>query len=257
MWIRFYKPLILSLAIGIAFQIAIICLCGRSTVRFEYFYILSLILIIIGILITYQSCARDRQCRNQTRLVVFAIPPVALYLGLTGFLFFNTNIYLREIFLGLSGIAFFIIFSEIFSDLTHKAHDLVKFLIIFLLFDSILELVHYFRLPLYFIPVLVLMSSFILMHHMFWRLSAIRKKHSLMSLGIAGFLAIFAWSASHFWPLASYFILAIMLMSLYYVFWGLMHHYLEHHLTRNIALDYILIGAFVFLMALGLLLLGR
>jgi hypothetical protein len=94
------------------------------------------------------------------------------------------------------------------------------------------------------------------MHHMFWRLSALKRNYSFTGLGVGAILGIFAWIAAYYWPLASYFVLAIMVMSLYYVAWGILHHHIEHRLTKAIALDYIFIGAFVFLMALGLIFLS-
>ncbi len=256
MWLRFIKPLILSLTLFIILQSTTLCLTGYYYLNYNWLIVIAFFVLLLGITITYQSCAKDKTCKTRIKLIVFAIPPIFLFWGLVGFLFFNTSFYLREIFLIVSTLAFFVIFSEIFSKFTHHAHDLIKFFIIFMLFDSILELVHYFRLPLYFIPLLTLTCAFILMHHMFWRLSALKKNYSLTGLGIGAALGIFAWIAAIYWPMASYFILALMVMSLYYVAWGLLHHHIEHHLSKKVALDYIFIGAFVFLMALGLVFLS-
>lgn len=252
MWLRYIKPLILSLILFIILHATTLCLTGYYRFDYNWLIAIAFFVLLLNIAITYQSCNKDKACKTRTKLIIFAIPPIFLFWGLVGFLFFNTSFYLREIFLIVSTFAFFVIFSEIFSEFTHHAHDLIKFLIIFMLFDSILELVHYFNLPLYFIPLLILVCAFILMHHMFWRLSALKKNYSLVGLGLGAVLGLFTWIAAIYWPLASYFILALMVMSLYYVAWGLLHHHIEHHLTKAIALDYILIGAFVFLMTLGL-----
>jgi hypothetical protein len=256
MWLRYIKPALLSLLLFIFLQITTFCLLGYFPYKFEWLSAVTFVLLLNIILIVYRTCSRERGCRYRGKFAVFAIPPIFLFLGLIGFLFFNTSAALREIFIILATGAYFIIFSEIFSRVTHAAHDVVKFLIIFLLFDSVLELVHYFKLPLYFILLLILAITLLLLHHMFWRLLALKKKYSLIGICVAIFLGTFTWIAAYFWPLASYFVLAIMIMSLYYVAWGMLHHHIDFHLTKRIVLDYILIGAFVFLMALGLIFLS-
>jgi hypothetical protein len=258
MWLRFTKPAILSFIITALFQAAILCIIDLYPYRFtfEIYISLAFIAVLASTIISYRSCSMDKKCKKKMSFQVFIIPPLFLFLGLTGLLFFNTDIYIREIFLSLSGLAYFVIFSEIFSDFTHKAHDGVKFLTIFLLFDSILELVNYYKFSLYFIPLLVFIATVLCLYHMFWRLSALKRYYSLIGLAVGMLLGIFAWISATLWPLASYFILAIMLMSLYYVAWGILHHHIEKNLNKEIVLDYLLIGAFVFLMALGLTFLG-
>jgi len=92
---------------------------------------------------------------------------------------------------------------------------------------------------------------------MFWRLKALKLFYSLISLGVGTILGLFALISAWFWPIASYFTLTIIVVALYYIAWGILHHHIDLYLTKKIVLDYVLIGAFVFLMALGLTFLTR
>jgi len=252
MWLKYIKPTILSLIIYGLLEGAILAINKTAPYNYSFYIGLAFLVVVLGILWTYQSCAQDRLCRAHTRLIVFAIPPLFLFWGLAGFLYYNTNFYLQQIFLALSLGAFFVIFSEIFSDLTHQLHDTVKFLTIFLLYDSILETVRYFYLSRSLVLVFVFLVSMLCFHHLFWRLNALKIFYSTIGLIISLAIGLFALGAAFIWPLASYFLLAVMTTSLYYVAWGILHHHIDCCLTKKVVLDYLMIGLFVFLTTLGL-----
>jgi hypothetical protein len=74
------------------------------------------------------------------------------------------------------------------------------------------------------------------------------EKHLLhyltLFVGLVLFVILFIWFKYNF---TAQLIVAAS-GSIYYVLWGIIHHAIENRLTRAVALEYILLGTFVFLL---------
>lgn len=186
-------------------------------------------------------------------IVPYFIHPVFLFIGLISFIIFNDNPYLRQIAIFLSLIGYLVLFSENFSDLTHKAHDGVKFLIIFFLFDTVFESVHYFNLSIYTIPLFIGLISLFLLIHMFWRLKVLEDKYLGLGLLFSILIGAVSFPLAQYYLLSSFLILSIILLTIYYVFWGILHHYIQKNLTLPIFIEYLLIAGIIISMFLGLI----
>ncbi len=186
-------------------------------------------------------------------LLPYLIHPLFLFVGTIGFIIFNNNPYLEQVTIIFTTIAYLILFSENFSDLTHKAHDAVKFLIIFYLYFNIFEAVNYFSLNHYFIIVLFALTSLFFFLHMLWRLKELHDSYLFLCLIFSFVLGIIAYTLSIYYFLASFLILAIIVLTLYYVFWGILHHHIEKNLTFQVLIEYILVAGIILSMFMGLI----
>lgn len=186
-------------------------------------------------------------------LTPYFVHPLFLFIGLTSFLFLNTDLHLQQTAIIFSLIAYLILFSENFSDLTHKAHDGVKFLIIFFLYDVVFESIHLLSLQIYIVPLFITLITLFFFLHMFWRLKAFDDKD--LTLGLLFSLIIGGISfllVSHY-LYASFLILSILLLVVYYVFWGILHHTIQRNLTLSLFLEYLLLAGIVFSMFIQLI----
>jgi len=71
-------------------------------------------------------------------------------------------------------------------------------------------------------------------------------KHGLHYLVLVLGLLVSAFFFVYFKHNSTGQVLSAALGSVYYTFWGISHHLLENRLTKLIALEYILVGVFVF-----------
>ena len=186
-------------------------------------------------------------------LLPYLIHPVFLFIGFVSFLIFNENIYLRQMAIVLTLIGYTVLFSENYSDLAHKAHDGVKFLIILFLFNTVFETVHTMGLPIYIIPLFIILISLLLFYHMFWRLDALGDRFIGLGFIFSIFIGATAYLLVNYYIFASFLILSIILLTIYYVFWGILHHYIEKNLTFYIFVEYLLIAGIIISMFLGLI----
>lgn len=215
------------------------------------FFLLALLLF-FTVIITSLQTFRPR-VGYYHELTPYLIHPIFLFLGLIGFLIFNDHPYLQQIAVVLSLFGYLILFSENFSDLTHKAHDGVKFLIIFLLYDSVFESVHFYNLSPYLIPLFITLITLFLFLHMFWRLKAFGDKFLALGLLFSLLIGGMSLALTSFYYLSSFLILSIILLTIYYLLWGILHHYIQKNLTLSLFLEYLLIVGIIISMFLGLI----
>ncbi|KKP69325.1 hypothetical protein A2X44_04205 [candidate division CPR3 bacterium GWF2_35_18] len=183
----------------------------------------------------------------------YLIHPLFLLIGLISFIIFNDNPYLRQIAIFSSLVGYLILFSENYSDLTHKAHDGVKFLIVFFLYDTVFESVHYFNTDLLMIPLFIGLISLFLFMHMFWRLKVLEDKYLVLGLLFSTLIGTISFLVIQYYLLSSYLIVSIILLTIYYVFWGILHHYIQKNLTLHTFFEYFLIAGIIISMFLGLI----
>lgn len=186
-------------------------------------------------------------------MLPYLIHPVFLFLGFLFFIIFNTDLYLQQCAIILTSLSYFILFSENFSDLTHKAHDGVKFLIIFFLYNTIFEAVHYFQLNLYLIPLFVTLTTLLFFMHMFWRLKVLGNRYLFVALIFSGLIGVLSYFLGAYYIFASFIIITIILLSIYYVLWGIMHHTILKNLTFPVLMEYLLVSGIVITMIVGLI----
>ena len=183
----------------------------------------------------------------------YLIHPVFLLIGLVSFLIFNENLYLQQTAIIFTLLGYMILFSENYSDFTHKAHDGVKFIIILFLYDSVIEAINYLGLNVILIPLFITLITLLLLLHMLWRLKAHAERYFLLSLLSAIAMGVVSYFLTSYYLFASFLNLSVILLTIYYVFWGILHHLIERNLTMRILIEYLLIAGIIISMILGLL----
>jgi len=244
---HFIIPAVLSLVFGIGFQFMVLLLHEQDII--SYFLVASVLLIAVLGATGYTFISQSRQ---KVDLIPYLIHPIFLLTGITGFLAFNENLFLQIAVILFAAISYFILFSENFSDLTHHAHDGVKFFIILLLYDSVFEGVYYLGITPYAILALLFFLTLLLQYHMLWRLRALHLRYGLAAVGISLFVVFVSWFLMDYYKLSSYLPLSIMILSTYYLCWGVLHHVIERNLTARIFFEYLLVCIMVLIMFFGL-----
>lgn len=202
-----------------------------------------------------KDCEEDGKEKIYKKYVGFfplLVQPWLLFTALFGFLFLNSNTLLQQIFIFLSIAVYFVSLSEFFTNYSHTAHDTLKLLAVFLTFDVILEGVKYFAWPNFIAPLGISLMTFVFLFYMFWRFKSIKKSYVLAGLLIAILLGAVGFAGIIYWPLASYFLLSILLFAVYYMAWAFLHHHIEGDLTRDIFFEYLFVSLFLIIVVLSL-----
>lgn len=184
----------------------------------------------------------------KTQLILHVSLPSLLYIAIVGFIYNNLNPHLWVLFIIIGGISFFLLFTNIRSyyedkfkleQKTHFIYDFIKYFIFLLFTISGVEFVLSTGVEYIFIPVFIFAISLILIF-----LNILRYKFPRWYVWIVGFvgsllLGLVAWIGLYY---LNMFKLIFVLMLIFYMFTSIIHHIIKSDLTKDIVVEYLLVG---------------
>jgi hypothetical protein len=252
-WRSFFYSLLLC--IGFILLVGIV---ENEPIRY-FFYgsaILFLVLIIELVGLWYWSTRKLIQLNiplvdnydNITQLILHATLPSMLYWSIVAFIYNNINPHLWQIIIFLSWISFFVLFTNIRSyyedkfkleQKTHFIYDFIKYLIFFLASFSLIEFTLSKAINFYIIPTgLSLLSIFIVLLNLL-RYKQVRTRNvsvALLGSVLIGFVAYLGMYYLNFYKLQ------VVIVLLFYILTSIIHHMVKNNLTKDIVVEYILVG---------------
>lgn len=189
---------------------------------------------------------------SRKKLLAQLTLPLLLQLSLTFFLLFRRFGGVEIVLIIVSFLAFWGAFSEKLAPREHLGHDLLRFFVLFLLYFDLLEARRFFGLATEALPPLLALLSFLFFLHLLWhRRADLTSNLFFVTLG-SGVIGGIGWLALDRWQFHSYLVLSLVLLTLYYVFWGILHHRAKGTLCAPVFLEYLLVGGIVVLLLLGM-----
>lgn len=249
------RSIVYAIFLFCAFELQIAVLNELGTIRFLAFGVMFGFILIAQLMFGFLFI-RKRYTRYEIIQVILpllrvhllhqVILPLALYIGLLGFMFFYRLEVISHLIVLLVSVIYFFLFLNIrgiydrdfeLEHMSHGIYNLVKIIIFFLLSVSSIEFVHYHSLPSYLVGVAITIISFsllslLLLRHMQFVTRAIITILALsISIGIfAGYLGALVFT--------TYFNIALYLTIIYYVIASLTHHKSEGSLDAPVILEY-------------------
>jgi len=251
MHIKYFKNYILPLIFALTFLFGFQLMARLALEQDLQSFLLVGSLVFIGVVLA-TGLTFIVQKKHYLDLMPYLVHPVFLLIGISGFILFNENFVLRQIVILGTFFSYFALYSENFSDLTHHVHDGVKFFIIFMLYDSILEGIHFLGFNFYLALLLIFLATLLFQIHMLWRLKAGTSLYLIAAFLVSAIITLAAWILLDFYLLSTFLILSLMILAIYYLFWGIIHHLIEKNLTFKIFLEYLFISLIIFMMFWGL-----
>jgi hypothetical protein len=140
-------------------------------------------------------------------------------------------------------IAYWFMKEHVSRKLEHEEHwikalSLVKLYAAFLVFSSIIGVTFYFAYGAAFIFSAVISLTFLLVYQALFQHRLLNFSIFLWVVMIALTMGILALLVYSNWS-AEYFTAGLVMLAVYNAMWGILHHHLDHNLTKKIAFEYL------------------
>lgn len=188
------------------------------------------------------------------------ILPIGLYLSIIGFSYFNYSNTLFFIVLLITFVIFYILLINTRAFLQHKLtaehkthyiYDIIKFLIFFLLINTISNLYRSIDTALLPVAILVLLICWFIFILMLWRIEKLRKKTIFYS-GIAAMVLGVFFVILHLYTALNPIQTSLSIFFLFYIFNALIHHKLMGTLTKGVIGEYAIVVGLVLSITYGI-----
>ena len=203
-------------------------------------------LLINSVFVIYLVTAKRIENKSYFRYIL----PMLLNFSLLGFLFFSSNFLFNQLIIAISFISFIFIFLNITNKTTFVFTNVVSFFTVFLfLFDSY-SLFYVMDIPYWISMFIVALSSVMIL---IYKLKHIKINTNYLYTLVFLFAIIISelFLFSFFWPIQSIIIKSLILLFVYYIFWGFSDLYLNTKLTVSSILKYILFVAIISFLTIG------
>ncbi|MBX4191176.1 MAG: hypothetical protein KW804_00010 [Candidatus Doudnabacteria bacterium] len=178
----------------------------------------------------------------------YLVLPGIIYWTTVSLMFINPfEIFLKQTILILSTIALSIAYwfmkEHVSKKLEHEDHwikalSLVKLYAAFLVFSSIIGVTFYFGYKPGFVFSAVLSMTFLLIYQALFQHRLLNFSIFLWVLIISVVMAVTALWIYVNWS-TDYFTAGLVMLAVYNAMWGILHHHLDHNLTKKIAFEYV------------------
>lgn len=251
---RLYSVLY-ALAITVGIYIAVVELhFFKNTENFYIFTTFVAFIYLVELLTSYLKKSRKIQfnlnihddINELSELFHKILLPIFLYLSIVGFANYNLNEGLLLLVLLVTFISFFTLIHNTKMFLsrkteeehkTHYVYDVIKFLIFFLLTNT---LVNFYRSSLFnpiLLSLLLSFLSFSVITLMLWRIKQFFRKSAIYSIITSGLLGLIFYGLilnSNFNPLQ----ISGLLILIFYISTAIIHHKTMNTLSRSVVLEY-------------------
>jgi len=211
---------------------------------------------LVGIIINiafaiYFVAARRLDKKNYFRYIL----PALLYLSAFGFIFFSPVFVFNQILVVLSFFLFALIYNDILGDTRFVFTNLISFFTVFIFFFDCYSFFYVLNLPYWFVIFLVSGFSMLILLYKMKHID-MGKNYLYMFLLLFAIIISEFFLFSFFWPIQSIFVKSLLLLFVYYLFWGLNDLYVNNKFILRNVIKFMIFFVVVLAMSLGSLMLN-
>lgn len=202
----------------------------------------------------------DDEINELSQLFHKIILPIALYLSVIGFGFYNIRSTSILILLSVVFVTFFILFINIraffeaknrIEDKTHYVYDLIKFVIFFSLANVFSNASNNFPVNLSLYGLCITVTTFTLLILMLWRFDRVKLTSVIYGIIISLFMGI-GFLLFHAERVVNSLQISLSLFFVFYLASAVIHHLVMKTLTKGVLFEYLLVILIVIAITYGI-----
>lgn len=166
---------------------------------------------------------------------------------------------LKQVIVVTSSIAMTVTYWYMKEHFSHKLEShqfgikilaLVKLYTAFLLYSAVLGIMWYLGFDARFLLVAVFLLTFLLVYQALFQHDLLSFQIYFLLLGMAAVVSIISLWVYDYWKI-NYFTGGLVMLTAYNMLWGLLHHYLDHSLSKKVVFEYVLMTVLILSMLIS------